>query len=141
MVTMYSVERRQKEMARKPSRNGGGQKSFVVFLLFLCGIVGVCLVYLNQKREIAQIEANIVSCRKALENLKPQLANCRTQVEALKGKRVVEYAVQRGMSRPDIGQVCDMSSRRRNANRMIAGKEASGSSNLSMATITPSQNR
>ncbi len=139
MVT-YSDVRRQQGMARRPAQSGGG-KTVLVFLLFLFGVFGVCLVYLNQKREIAQIEAQIVNCRKALNNLKPQLANCRTQVEALKGNRIKEYAVAHGMSLPNVGQVCDMSSRRRDTNRMIAGKKSSGSSNLSMATILPSQNR
>ena len=140
MVT-YSDLRRQQGMARKPPKSGSAQKTFGVFLLFLLGVFGVCVVYLNQKREIAQIETQIYSCRKALENLKPQLANCRTQVEALKGNRIVEYAVNHGMSRPDIGQVCEMSPRRRDANRMIAGRESTGSSKVSMATILPSQNR
>jgi len=124
----------------RQERSGHTAGGIVALLVLVCA---VCLVCLNQKREIAQIDAKITTCRKALENLKPQLSNCRTQLAALKGKEVVEYAVAHGMSYPNVGQICEMSPRLRNPNMMLAGKGASGaSSNVSMATITSQpQNR
>ncbi len=79
----------------------------LAILVFIAAIVGsIGLVYMNQKRQIAALDQQIVSLEKDINSIRSFISNKRTEQEALKSSKVVDFARMAKMTIPAPGQVC-----------------------------------